>query len=170
MDMSEYVATLRRELETITRFAGEDVTRAAEMLSDGMESSVRLTLLEVLSAAAAEITTRLDDAVIDVRLSGSDADFVVTPTAQEPADEPGPPDTGDAADDAGSSRVTLRLSEALKSQVEAQAAAAGVSVNAWLVRAARQALRAPDDGSSGRSRSRSRSSGVGQRYTGYARG
>ena len=64
MDMSEYVATLRRELETITRFAGEDVTRAAEMLSDGMESSVRLTLLEVLSAAAAEITTRLDEGIV----------------------------------------------------------------------------------------------------------
>jgi hypothetical protein len=168
MDMSEYVATLRRELATITRFAGEDVTRAAEMLTDAMESSVRLTLLEVLSAAAAEITTRLDDAVIDVRLSGSDADFVVTPVAAEPADEPGPQDSGDAGDDTGSSRVTLRLSEALKSRVEAEAAAAGISVNAWLVRAARLALQAPGDSNPGRPRSRS--SGVGQRLTGYARG
>src|ERR1700722_13524365 len=107
MDMSEYVATLRRELATITRFAGEDVSRAAEMLTDAMESSVRLTLLEVLSAAAAEITTRLDDAVIDVRLSGSDADFVVTPTAAEPEDEVAPQEPGDAGDDAGSARVTL---------------------------------------------------------------
>jgi HicB family len=170
MDTSEYVATLRRELESITRFAGEDVTRAAEMLTDAMESSVRLTLLEVLSAAAAEITTRLDDAVIDVRLSGSDADFVVTPTAAEPEDDEAPQEPGDAGDDAGSARVTLRLSEALKSRVETEAAAAGISVNAWLVRAARLALQTPGDSNSGRSRSRSRSSGVGQRFTGYARG
>src|SRR5450631_1703986 len=107
MDMSEYVATLRRELATITRFGGEDVARAAEMLTEAMESSVRLTLLEVLSAAAAEITTRLDDAVIEVRLSGSDADFVVTPTAEEPAHEPAGDSSGDTGDDAGSSRVTL---------------------------------------------------------------
>ena len=72
----------------ITRFAGDDVARAAEMLTEAMEPSVRLTLLEVLSAAAAEITTRLDDAVIEVRLSGSDADFVVTVTADDLVSEP----------------------------------------------------------------------------------
>jgi HicB family len=162
MDMSEYVATLRRELATITRFAGDDVARAAEMLTEAMESSVRLTLLEVLSGAAAEITTRLDEVVIEVRLSGADADFVVTVTPDEPAAEPpaehGP---GDASDDM--TRVTLRLSEPLKARVEASAAAAGLSVNAWLIRAISGALDAP----AGRS-SRQRP-GVGQRYTGYAR-
>jgi predicted DNA binding CopG/RHH family protein len=163
MDMSEYVATLRRELATITRFAGDDVARAAEMLAEAMEASVRLTLLEVLSAAAAEITTRLDDAVIDVRLSGSDADFVVTVTADdEPADQPTEQAAAEASDDM--TRVTLRLSEPLKARVEASAAAAGVSVNAWLIRAIGQALDAPP-GRPSRSRP-----GVGQRYTGYARG
>src|ERR1700735_2536075 len=91
MDMSEYVATLRRELATITRFAGEDVTRAAEMLTDAMDSSVRLTLLQVLSAAADEITTRLDDAVIEVRLAGSEADFVGTVTPPAADEEPARP-------------------------------------------------------------------------------
>ncbi len=91
MDLSEYVASLRAEMAMITRFAGDDVARAAEMLTEAMESSVRLTMLEALSAAAAEITTRLDDAVIDVRLSGSDADFVVTMTNDEPFRPPSPP-------------------------------------------------------------------------------
>jgi hypothetical protein len=162
MDMSEYVATLRRELATITRFAGEDVARAAEMLTDAMDSSVRLTLLEVLSAAADEITTRLDDAVIEVRLAGSEADFVVTVTPPEPDDEPAEPAPADGADDM--TRVTLRLSEPLKARVEQAASAAGMSVNAWLIRAISQAL----DPAAGRS-SRSRP-GPGQRYTGYARG
>jgi hypothetical protein len=168
MDMSEYVATLRRELATITRFAGEDVSRAAEMLTEAMDSSVRLTLLEVLSAAAAEITTRLDDAVIEVRLAGSDADFVVTMTNDEPFQPPAPPAPpapgGEASDDMA--RVTLRLSEPLKARVEAAASAAGVSVNAWLVRAISQALDAPP----GRERSGRSRGGPGQRYTGFARG
>jgi hypothetical protein len=114
----------------------------------------------VLSAAAAEITTRLDDAVIEVRLSGSDADFVVTQTPDDfasPAAEP----AADAADDL--TRVTLRLSEQLKARAEAAAGTAGISVNAWLVRAVSQALDAPG----GRPR---RPPVIGQRYTGYARG
>jgi hypothetical protein len=176
MDMSEYVATLRRELGLITRFAGDDVARAAEMLTEAMEPSVRLTLLDVLSAAAAEITTRLDDAVIEVRLSGGDADFVVTltpddligappapgapvaPVAPAAPGAPGAPGPDDMA------RVTLRLSEPLKARVEASAAAEGVSVNAWLIRAIGQALE-PPPARSGRGRP-----GVGQRFTGYARG
>jgi predicted HicB family RNase H-like nuclease len=162
MDMSEYVATLRRELATITRFASDDVARAAEMLTEAMESSVRLTLLEVLSAAAAEITTRLDDAVIEVRLAGSDADFVVTVTDHDFASAPAE-SAAESSDDL--TRVTLRLSEQLKTRAEAAAAAAGISVNAWLVRAVSQALDAP----AGRP-GRGRSPGIGQRYTGYARG
>src|ERR1700722_17337340 len=104
MDMSEYVATLRRELATITRFASDDVAQAAEMLTEAMESSVRLTLLEVLSAAADEITTRLDDVVIDVRLSGGDADFVVSMADATPASEP-PEAAAESSDDIA--RVTL---------------------------------------------------------------
>jgi hypothetical protein len=164
MDMSEYVATLRRELGLITRFAGDDVARAAEMLTEAMEPSVRLTLLEVLSAAAAEITTRLDDAVIEVRLSGSDADFVVTQTADDLVSEPAAP-AGPAAEGSDDmARVTLRLSEPLKARAEAAAAAAGVSVNAWLIRAISQALD-PPAARTGRTRTV-----VGQRFTGYARG
>jgi HicB-like protein involved in pilus formation len=167
MEMSEYVATLRRELATITRFADEDVTRAAEMLTEAMESSVRLTLLEVLSAAAAEITTRLDDAVIEVRLAGGNPDFVVTMTADEPADQPRESAApGDAAGSDDMARVTLRIAEPLKARVDAAASAAGVSVNTWLIRTISQAL----DGSGGRGSRTRTSPGVGQRFTGYARG
>lgn len=168
MDLTEYTEMLRRELGSVTRFGGEEFTRTAEMLADALDSSVRLTLLEVLSAAAAEITTRLDDAVVDVRLAGSDADFVVTMTNDEPFRPPTPPTPptppgAEAADDM--TRVTLRLSEPLKARVEAAAGAAGVSVNAWLIRAISQALDAPP----GRDRP-GRSRGPGQRYTGFARG
>ena len=58
MDLNEYTERLRQEGASVTRFGGEEFARTAEMLADALESSVRLTLLEVLSAAAAEITTR----------------------------------------------------------------------------------------------------------------
>jgi HicB-like protein involved in pilus formation len=167
MDLDEYTEMLRREVASVTRFGGEELARTAEMLADALESSVRLTLLEVLTAAAAEITTRLDGAVIDVRLSGGEPEFVVTTTTGEPAgepDEPADPGSGDASDDM--TRITLRLSGPLKAKVDAAAAAAGLSVNAWLVRAVSRALDAP---SGGPPRSQ-RGPGIGSRYRGYARG
>src|SRR5262249_60341213 len=74
----------------------------------------------------------------------------------------------EAADDAGTARVTLRLSEALKAKVEAQAAADGLSVNSWLAHAAIRALEESQPGRGPGPRSRPRL-GVGQRITGYAR-
>jgi hypothetical protein len=161
MDLSEYSESLRRQLMAITRFASEDVSRAAEMLAESLDSSVRLALLDVVSAAAEEITASLDGAVIDVRLSGSEPEFVVTM-----AREPGEDSAGEVADggeDAGQTRLTLRMSEGLKSRVEAAAAAGGVSVNAWLVRSITRAL----DSSSGRG-PKPRPA-FGNRYTGFAR-
>jgi HicB-like protein involved in pilus formation len=163
MELSPYVEGLRGELGSLTRFASDDVVQVAAKLAEALDSSVRLTLLEVLSAAAAEITTRLDDTVIDVRLSAGEPEFVVTAVPQHPGEEPGPtPET--AADEAGTARVTLRLSEALKARVEAQAAADGVSVNSWLAHAAIRALDSPASPRGPRSRP-----GIGQRITGYAR-
>jgi HicB family len=168
MDLNEYTEMLRREVASVTRFGGEELARTAELLADALDSSVRLTLLEVLSAAAAEITTRLDDAVIDVRLSGGEPEFVVTTPLGEPAGEPPEPagqGPGDAADDM--TRITLRLSGPLKAKVDAAAAAVGLSVNAWLVRAVSRALDMPGGGPS---RPPQRGRGIGSRYTGYARG
>jgi hypothetical protein len=165
MDLNEYTEMLRRELGSVTRFGGEEFTQTAEMLADALESSVRLTLLEVLSAAAAEITTRLDGTVIDVRLSGSEPEFVVSTTPSEPSAElaaAGSADPGEASDDM--TRITLRLSGPLKARVDAEAAAAGLSVNAWLVRAISRAL---DQGPGKPPRIQR---GPGTRFTGYARG
>ena len=163
MELSPYVEGLRRELGSLTRFASDDVIEVAGKLAEALDSSVRLTLLEVLSAAAAEITTRLDDAVIDVRLNAGEPDFVITSVPQH-ADVPAEQAADTGADDAGTARVTLRLSDALKSRVEAQAAADGLSVNAWLAHAAIRALEGTGSARGQRSRS-----GVGQRITGYAR-
>ncbi len=170
MELSTYIQDLRRELGVLTRFAPDDVVRVAGQLAEALDAAVRLTLLDVLSTAAAEITSRLDDTVIEVRLAGGDPEFVVTavpPPAGTGAADAAPAGGLASGDDAGTARITLRLAEGLKTRIEAQAAADGVSVNSWLAQAAARAL---DDSRSGRrSGSAGRSTGLGNRISGYAR-
>lgn len=163
MDLTRYLETLRADLAAAAAPGGPETTRAAELLGHSLEASARLALLEALSDAAAEITTRLPDASVEVRLRGREADLVVThvapapaaPTLGLPASPAFPVDGGDLA------RLTLRMPESLKTHVEQTAAAEGISVNAWLVRAVTAAVRHPDASpppSAGRS---------GKRITGY---
>jgi predicted HicB family RNase H-like nuclease len=137
MDLTPYIEGLRRDLTATAEPGGPDVIRAAELLTGSMEASARLCLLEALSDAAAEITTKLGTATVDVRLRGRDADLTVTHLAPEPQ-EPAAPSA--VATDGELTRITLRLPEGLKEQAERAAAVEGISVNAWLVRAVAQAL------------------------------
>jgi predicted HicB family RNase H-like nuclease len=137
MDLSPYLEALRRDLAAAAAPGGPEVTRAADLLSGSLEASTRLVLLEALSDASAEITAKLDSVSVEVRLRGREADLVVNETPHmAPAAAPPPPPSegGDLA------RVTLRLPEPLKEQVERAANAEGISVNAWLVRAISAAL------------------------------
>ena len=163
MELSDYVGKLRRELASITRFAGEDVARAAELLTEALDSSVRLILLDVLSAAADEITARLGDTVVEVRLADGEPAFVVT-TAPPEGEYDEPAAALAAEGEPGTARLTLRLPDSLKARVEAAAARDGVSVNTWLVRAAGRALETPARGRQATGRW-----SPGQRITGYAR-
>src|SRR4051812_38346332 len=141
MDLTPYLETLRADLPAAAAPGGPETVRAAELLGHSLESSARLALLEAISDAAAEITTRLADATVEVRLRGREADLVVTDTAPAPAAAPALPGPPAAALDGGDlSRLTLRMPEALKAHVEQLAAAENVSVNAWLVRAVTAAV------------------------------
>lgn len=164
MELAPHVETLRRELKSLTRFAPEEMARAVAQLTEAIEAPVRLTLLEVLSAAAAEITERLDDVVVDLRLSGGEPEFVVTskPGAAGPATEREAAGQDNSQDDSGTVRITLRLSESVKSRVESAASSAGLSINAWLAHAAIRALTSTSSGAA-------RSVSIGQRISGYAR-
>jgi len=139
MDLTPYLENLRRDLAATAAPGGAEVAKAAELLASSLDASVRLSLMEALSDAAAEITTQLAAASVEVRLRGREADFVVTeevpPAAAPPP--PTPADTGDVA------RITLRLPESLKEAVERAAAAEGISVNSWLVRAIAAAAATP---------------------------
>jgi len=162
MDLSPYLETLRRDLAATAATGGAEIEQAAGLLAGALDASARLCLLEALSDAAAEITTKLQTATVDVRLRGREADLVVSeatfPEAPEAAVTPPAEPSGDMA------RITLRLPEALKEAVERAAAAEGISVNAWLVRAIGASVQGPQRPGppmSGRA-------SFGRRVTGYA--
>ena len=81
---------------------------------------------------------------LEVRLRGRDPEFAVSFGVDELADGPAfvtPPFAArESEDDGGTWRVTLRLPENLRAGVDAAARTDGLSVNAWLVRAAAAAL------------------------------
>jgi hypothetical protein len=164
MDLNPYVEKLRGDLAVAAEAAGEDARALAERLTAPLESSIRLMLLEALSAAADEITRELAPGSVELRLRGGEPEFAV---AAAPADEPAqaapeaPPAT--EAEDGPVARINLRLPEQLKLGVEQAAARERLSVNAWLVRAAAAAV--AGDGRAGPGSPRGRRTG--QAYTGW---
>ena len=160
MDLTPYLESLRSDLGVAAAPGGPETTRAAELLGHALEASARLALLQALSDAAAEITTRLHGPMVDVRLRGREADLVVTEPAAAAPPSPAPPpvEGGDLA------RLTLRMPEGLKSHVEHAAAAEGISVNAWLVRA----VAAAADGGQAGPPPEARRGRPGKRITGFA--
>lgn len=160
MELTQYVEKLRNDLAVAADAGGEDARALAERLTAPFESSIRLMLLEALSAAADEITRELAPGSVELRLRAGQPEFVVTPAPAAETVE-SPPEA--AIDDEGATaRINLRLPEQLKAGIEGAASRERLSVNAWLVRAAAGAL-ARDDG-------RPRPSGgrIGQGYTGWA--
>ncbi|MFD9736612.1 DUF1778 domain-containing protein [Umezawaea sp. NPDC059074] len=145
MDLTTYVDNLGRELALLAESGGEDARALVERLSTSLESAIRLTLLETLSAAADEITLDLAPGSVELRLRGRDPNFVVTlppsdhPQDQQPAATPRQEELT-ITEDGATSRINVRLPEQLKSAIEEAASQEGRSVNAWLVRAATSAL------------------------------
>jgi len=160
MDLTPFVDSLRREFAVAAEAAGEDAVTLAERLASPLESAIRLTLLDALSAAADEITRDLAPGSVEVRLRRREAEFAVSlPTAPEPAPAEAPPPP--EADDGAVSRINLRLPDQLKQRVEEAASRDRLSINAWLVRAANTTLGADA------SRTTHRRSVYGEKYTGW---
>jgi HicB family len=169
MDLTSYVNNLGREFATLAEAGGDEARALVERLTGSLESAIRMTLLEALSAAADEITRDLAPGSVQLRLRGRDPHFVVTPSHVEPLRDATEGDLATVdggaliAEDGPSSRINVRLPEQLKAAVEEAAARQGRSVNAWLVRAASAALQRADRDQ--------RPSGkrIQQRFTGWVR-
>ncbi|GAB2444868.1 toxin-antitoxin system HicB family antitoxin [Streptosporangium sandarakinum] len=86
MDVTPFVENLRRALAASAAVADAETRAAVENLTTSLDSAVRLTLIEVLSAAADEVTRELAPGSVEVRIRNREPEFVVTP-----------PDFGEAA-------------------------------------------------------------------------
>jgi hypothetical protein len=163
MELSPYIESLKQSLKAAAAPGGKDVADAAALLSEALESSARLSFLEAMADAAAEITAALDGASVEARLRGRGIEFIVNETEPSPGAtvQPGP---ASAEEPGETARITLRLPEALKESVEEAASAAVASVNAWLVRVIADAV----DGGHTRPFSTG-SRKPGRRFRGYAR-
>jgi hypothetical protein len=181
MNLQLYVENIHHQLAAAAEVGGDEARAVAEWLVAPLDSTIRLTLLDVLTAAAEEITCDLAPGSVEVRLRGRDPEFVVTPPPVDPpgdglaqGDDESPrvrPVTGIASptegegDEGAMSRINLRMPDLFKTRVERAAADEGLSVNAWLVRAAAAALERANP-----ERQSERHAPLGaQRYTGWAR-
>lgn len=166
MQFDEYVTALQQGLARATRLAPEEIQRTAELIGEALEPEARLALTRFASDLAEEITAELEGAVVEVHIRGGEPTVVVEQTqvfsemSPEAPEPPAPPAPAPHADEGNTARLTLRLPESLKAEIEKTAAAEGKSSNTWLVQAAHQALSAPQAPIPPRS---------GRRLTGWAR-
>ncbi len=178
-----YVETLQRQLAVAAEGGGGEARALAERLIAALDAAIRLTLQDALAAATEEITCELAPGSVELRLRGRELEFVVAPPPVDPSvgdldyddeyksSDARPPATGLApvasveGDEGGSSRINLRMPDQLKARIEHAAGNEGLSVNAWLVRAAAAVLERGDPGP-GRGPRAPRGA---QRYTGWAR-
>jgi hypothetical protein len=149
METARFVEKLERDLASVAALGDDAVAEAAERLIQALRGSAGLRLMEALGEAALEISAQLPEGHVEVRLVGPDPELVYVPEVPvEPA--PAPEEEGLAA------RITLRLYESLKRELEAAAAREGVSLNTWLVRTLSRSTAPPPRR-------------TGRRLTGYAK-
>jgi hypothetical protein len=132
MQIDSYVQAVYEDLQRVAAIGDESTARAAELLAVALESSLARRLQEALAEAALELSAQLDRGSVEVRIAGGDLELVHVNHA-----DPAP---AEAADEAFSARITLRLPESLKSRLDEAAGRTGVSVNSWLVQALNRAL------------------------------
>jgi predicted transcriptional regulator len=161
MELDQYVSDLQRQLVNAAENGADDTRAVAERLAAGLDAATRLVLLDALSSAVGEITRDLAPGSVDLRLRGREVEFVVSQASSdsEADDLPAAVDL----DDVSTSRTTLRLPDALKARVDDAAAADGLSVNTWLVRAVAAALNPKER------RSAQRALRTGDNFAGWAR-
>jgi HicB family len=148
MELSPQVQALQQDMAALGSLGDETVAGALRRLGTALQSSFRLRLLEAIADAADEVTPQLPGGRIEVRLEAGD------PILSYVDDSPAPLAAG--GEDALDARITLRLPESLKTQVEAAAIREALSVNAWLVQVIARGIE-------------SRPHRFGSRITGFAR-
>jgi len=133
METAPFLDAVEADLESMTT-GDDDAAVVAGRLASVLRSSLQLRLFDAMGQAALELSDQMDAGHVEVRLAGRDVELVYV--AREQIADP----TTTDHEEAGTARLTLRMPESLKAQVEAAAAREARSTNAWLVAAVKRAL------------------------------
>jgi hypothetical protein len=125
MKMSLVIEGLRSDVEAVGQLGDEAVAEVADRIAAVLSRSATSRILDLLADVAAELSAELPEGRVEIRLVGDDVEFAYIDERS-----PAPQADGDL-----SSRITLRISDHLKSRVEESASSEGVSVNGWILRA-----------------------------------
>ena len=126
MNLTIVLEGLQEDLQGLGELGDERSAQVARRLGEALGSNLRLKLLDLLSQAALELSSKLPSGHIEVRLAGQEPELVFVDSVDE---------NSAIAGEELSARISLRLPESLKGAVEKAADREGVSTNAWLVRA-----------------------------------
>ena len=78
MDLSPYIESVRTGVANASSLADEQTQQVANRLGTAIESSTRLALISALSDAAGTISAELAPSSVELRMVGSDPEFVVS--------------------------------------------------------------------------------------------
>jgi hypothetical protein len=133
MEMARHVQAIQADLAAAASLGDDASAEAGRRLSQALESSLHMRLLDLFTEVAVGLSAQLPSGHVEVRLAGRDPELVFVD--EEPSTV-----QAAATDDGLTARITLRLPEGLKVNVEMAAGREGVSTNSWLVRAIARAL------------------------------
>lgn len=127
MDIEGFVDEVSAAIQAQLALGADDpmVTAAGEAVMAALGPALRQAGSALAEQAAAEVDAQLRDHTVDVVLVGGQPSLVVRPTT--------PPES--VATDRLDARLTVRLPEELKGDLEEAAAALGDSMNTFVVKA-----------------------------------
>src|SRR5947207_15529316 len=113
MQIDGTIQALREDLVRVAALGDESTSRAAELLSLALESSLGRRIQDALAEAALELNDQLESAHVELRVARHDLQLVLV---REDGTVP------EQADEAFAPRVAPRLPERLEPRLESSAA------------------------------------------------
>lgn len=136
MQLNTYLSAVAYDLDRATQLADDATRDVARRLVTVLEPGLRMAMVQLLSDAAAQLTSELPGTLVTIRMVGREPVWhVASPDNHEAVDVP----VDSTSDEEGTARVTVRLPEAVKRRADAAAQSAGQSLNTWMIHAVRRA-------------------------------
>jgi hypothetical protein len=143
MVLDSYIQRVQNDLRAAAAVGSPDLQQSVDRLAVALESSVRLAMVDALGAACDELSAELAPGSVQVSITGGEPRLIAS-LPEASSDVPDPSPAADTTDDDGEqTRITLRISAALKRRVERAADDDGVSANTWIARSIATTLELP---------------------------